>query len=80
MIDAVWPGFSVNGMLTPDEENDEDEMERLEIVTGRVPTDERVKVCVAVCPWATLPKSTDWELTARLVVAAPNWIGVDVTV
>lgn len=80
VMDAVWPGFSVSGVLTPDEENEPEEIERLEIVTGRAPTEDKMTVCVAVCPDATLPKSTDEELAVILGVAAPSWIGTVVTV
>lgn len=66
--------------MIPNAVKDDPTIEIPEIVTGRVPTDDKVTVCVAVCPGATLPKSTDEELAVRLGVAAPSWIGAVVTV
>jgi len=59
-------------VLTPDDENDDEEMDRLEIVTGRAPTDDKVTAWLTVCPCTTLPRLTDEEPTARVGVAAPN--------
>ena len=59
-------------MLTPDDEKDCDESDRLEIVTGRVPAEDNVTLSVLACPWATVPKSTDDALITRVGVAAPN--------
>ena len=56
--EAVCPGFSVRGSVTPDHINSDPEIEIPETVTGAVPVELSVTVCVAVCPATTLPKFT----------------------
>jgi hypothetical protein len=67
---ADWPGFRVSGVEIPLAENEDPVIERPAIVTGSVPVEESVMVCVAVCPTSTFPKLTVAELTVRAGIAA----------
>lgn len=63
---AVWPGLSVVGVVKPVAENRDPVTVRLETVTGALPVEESVMVCLAVCPTVTLPKLTLFELTVSV--------------
>jgi hypothetical protein len=67
---AVWPGFSVKGVVTPVAENSDPATEMPEIVTGALPVEDRVTLCETVCPTAMLPKLIVDALTASTGLAA----------
>jgi hypothetical protein len=67
---AVWPGFSVNGVLIPDSENPAPVIETPLIVRGAVPVDVTVTDCVAVVFSDSAPKATLVVLKLSAVVAA----------
>ena len=70
--DAVWPGFNVSGADTPEVEKSEPAIDSAEMVTGPVPLDFRVTVCVPTFPTATLPKLTLVELTLKVGLPGLN--------
>ena len=67
---AVWPGFSVNGVLIPDSENPAPVIETPLIVRAAVPVDVTVTDCVAVVFSDCVPKATVVVLKLSAVVAA----------
>ena len=67
---AVWPGFSVIGVVTPVAENNDPATEMLEMVTGALPVELSVIACDAFWPTLIFPKFTVVELAARVGVAA----------
>ena len=71
---AVSPGFNVMGKPAPEAEYPAPETVTPVTVTGAVPEDERVKVCVADALTSTLPKFSAPVLTVSDAVTAFNCI------
>lgn len=65
---AVCPGFKVSGVVMPELENSEPATEMPETVTGPLPVEDKVTVCVEVCPVFTLPNATEVVLAAKVAV------------
>jgi hypothetical protein len=73
LTSAVWPGFNVMGKPAPEAEYPVPDVFTPLTVTGAVPVDESVSVCVADELTSTLPKSRVPALTVRDAVTAFNW-------
>ena len=63
-------GFRVSGKVTPEIVNPDPVNVAALTVTGALPVDERVSVCVAAAPTFTLPKDKLDALTLSVGVAA----------
>jgi hypothetical protein len=71
---AVWPGFSVNGVLIPDTENPAPVTEIPPIVSAAVPDEVNVTSCVVAAFSCSVPNATLVELRLSPGIAAFSWI------
>jgi hypothetical protein len=67
---AVWPGFSVNGVLIPETENPVPVSETPPIVSAAVPDEVTVTACVVAAFSCSVPNTTFVELRLRPGTAA----------
>jgi len=69
---SAWPGFSVAGRLTADAENPPPETATELTVTGAVPVEDSVTVCVVALFTTTAPNAILLAFTLKVGVAAFN--------